>query len=165
MKVKAAVCMGLEQPWSIEQIDLDGPHAHEVAVDMAYAGMCQSDEHLRSGDLEASDETLEMLGVPSLFPVIGGHEGAGVVAEVGEHVEAFAPGDKVAMSFIPSCGTCHCYPSGTAGALPPPPDDLEEDTLGHVLDRRPESRLACQIRLDANLDGLAITLPRTQPGI
>jgi alcohol dehydrogenase len=112
MKVKAAVCMGLEQPWAIEQIDLDEPHAHEVAVDMAYAGMCQSDEHLRSGDLEASEETLEMLGVASLFPVIGGHEGAGVVAAVGEHVEAFAPGDKVAMSFIPSCGTCHWCASG-----------------------------------------------------
>ena len=112
MKVRAAICKGLNEPWSVEEITIDDPHAHEVVVTMSYAGMCQSDEHLRTGDMVASPSTLEMLGVPSMFPVIGGHEGSGIVEGVGEHVEAFAPGDQVAMSFIPACGTCHWCASG-----------------------------------------------------
>jgi alcohol dehydrogenase len=112
MKVRAAVCTGLEQPWTTEEIDLDEPHAHEVLVSMAYAGMCQSDEHLRTGELAAPDDLLAVLGMSSMFPVIGGHEGAGVVEAVGAEVDALAPGDHVAMSFIPACGVCHWCASG-----------------------------------------------------
>jgi 2Fe-2S ferredoxin len=61
-----------------------------------------------------------------------------------------------------SCGTCHCYPSRDSRALPPAPDELEEDTLSHVLDRRPESRLACQIRVEPALEGLVVHLPPRQ---
>jgi 2Fe-2S ferredoxin len=61
-----------------------------------------------------------------------------------------------------SCGTCHCYPSRDSRVLPPPPDELEQDTLGHVLDRRPESRLACQIRVEPAIDGLVVRLPARQ---
>jgi NDMA-dependent alcohol dehydrogenase len=112
MKVRAAVCTGLEQPWTTEEIEIDDPHAHEVLVTMAYAGMCQSDEHLRSGSLAADEGTLAMMGLSSMFPVIGGHEGAGVVEAVGPEVNALAPGDHVAMSFIPACGVCHWCASG-----------------------------------------------------
>ena len=61
-----------------------------------------------------------------------------------------------------SCGTCHCYvPSPWAERLTPP-DANELDTLEHVLDRKPTSRLGCQIRLRADLDGLTVELPARQ---
>jgi NDMA-dependent alcohol dehydrogenase len=112
MTTRAVVCAGLNEPWKTEEIELDPPKNREVRVKMVYAGMCHSDEHLRSGDISASPEVLEMIGVPSMFPVVGGHEGSGVVTEVGTNVTQVALGDHVAVSFIPSCGTCHWCASG-----------------------------------------------------
>lgn len=74
MKTKAAVLWELGAPWSIEEIELDAPKAGEVLVEMKASGMCHSDEHLVTGDL------------PFALPIIGGHEGAGIVREVGEGV-------------------------------------------------------------------------------
>ncbi|HLK45603.1 MAG TPA: alcohol dehydrogenase catalytic domain-containing protein, partial [Acidimicrobiales bacterium] len=77
------------------------------------AGMCQSDEHLRNGDISAPPEILSLLSKSgSMFPVIGGHEGAGIVEAVGDEVHDFAPGDYVAASFIPSCGKCQWCSTG-----------------------------------------------------
>ncbi len=112
MKIRAAVCSGLHEPWKVEEVDVDPPAAHEVRVQMAFAGMCHSDEHLRTGDMSAPPEVLEVFGVDSMFPMIGGHEGAGIVAEVGPEVETLAVGDHVAMSFIPACGRCFWCASG-----------------------------------------------------
>lgn len=112
MKIRAAVCSGLGEPWKIEEIDVDPPGPHEVVVEMVYAGMCHSDEHLRSGDISAPPEVLEMFGVDSMFPVIGGHEGAGTVIEVGPGVDTVAVGDHVATAFIPACGRCFWCASG-----------------------------------------------------
>ena len=112
MKIRAAVCSGLHEPWKVEEIDVDPPRTHEVRVKMAYAGMCHSDEHLRTGDISAPPALLEMIGIPSLFPCVGGHEGAGVVVEVGPDVEMVAEGDHVAVSFVPSCGVCFWCASG-----------------------------------------------------
>jgi len=112
MKIRAVVCTGLNEPWKVEELDVDEPHAHEVRVQMAYAGMCHSDEHLRNGDISAPAEVLEMFGVKSLFPAVGGHEGAGIVVEVGPDVDSLAVGDHVAASFIPSCGRCFWCASG-----------------------------------------------------
>lgn len=109
---RAVVCSGLNEPWKTEEIDIDPPVAREVRVRMVYAGLCHSDEHLRSGDISAPPEVLEMIGVPSMFPVVGGHEGSGVVTEVGPSVTQVAVGDHVAVSFIPSCGICHWCASG-----------------------------------------------------
>ena len=72
MKTKAAVLWGLHQKWEVEEIDLDGPKDSEVMVKMTASGMCHSDEHLVTGDLQMT------------MPVVGGHEGAGIVVEVGE---------------------------------------------------------------------------------
>jgi NDMA-dependent alcohol dehydrogenase len=112
MKTRAVVCSGLNEPWKTEEIDIDPPANREVRVKMVYSGLCHSDEHLRSGDISASPEVLELIGVPSMFPVVGGHEGSGIVTEVGTNVTQVALGDHVAVSFIPSCGTCHWCASG-----------------------------------------------------
>lgn len=112
MKSRAAVCSGLNEPWKSEELEIDAPHAHEVKVQMAYAGMCHSDEHIRTGDISADPEVLAVFGVESMFPCVGGHEGAGVVVEVGEGVDTVAVGDHVAAAFIPACGTCFWCASG-----------------------------------------------------
>jgi NDMA-dependent alcohol dehydrogenase len=112
MKTRAAVCLGLDEPWKMEEIEIDAPANREVKVKMLYSGMCHSDEHLRTGDISAPPEVLEMIGVASMFPVVGGHEGSGIVTEAGTNVTQVAVGDHVAVSFIPSCGTCHWCASG-----------------------------------------------------
>jgi 2Fe-2S ferredoxin len=61
-----------------------------------------------------------------------------------------------------ACATCHCYVAGDWAAKLPPPDDNERDTLRRALDVKPASRLACQIRLSAALDGLTVELPAHQ---
>jgi S-(hydroxymethyl)glutathione dehydrogenase / alcohol dehydrogenase len=101
VKTKGALIWEFNQPWSIEEIEIGDPQPGEVKVQMEASGMCHSDHHLVTG------------GIPMLgFPVLGGHEGAGIVLEVGAGVEGVAPGDHVVMSFIPSCGKC---PSCQAG--------------------------------------------------
>jgi NDMA-dependent alcohol dehydrogenase len=112
MRTRAVVCSGLHEPWKVEEVDIDPPGPHEVVVQMAYAGMCHSDEHLRTGDMSAPPEVLEVFGVDSMFPMIGGHEGAGIVSEVGPAVESLAVGDHVSASFIPACGKCFWCASG-----------------------------------------------------
>jgi S-(hydroxymethyl)glutathione dehydrogenase/alcohol dehydrogenase len=97
MKTKAAVLRELHSPWSVEEIELDPPKAGEVLVKIHASGMCHSDEHLRTGDLE---------GATAPLPLIGGHEGAGVVLEVGPGVFSVAPGDHVVFGFVPACGKC-----------------------------------------------------------
>jgi S-(hydroxymethyl)glutathione dehydrogenase/alcohol dehydrogenase len=70
------------------------------------AGLCHSDEHLVTGDMVPPPEALQLMGLDSFFPIIGGHEGAGEVVEVGPGVSNLAVGDHVVMSFIPACGRC-----------------------------------------------------------
>ncbi len=113
MRVRAAVVGELNGPWRTEEIEIDEPHAGEVTVKMAFAGLCHSDEHLRTGDISQDPAVLELLsGRDTMFPIIGGHEGSGVVEAVGENVTTFAPGDHVAVSFVPSCGRCEFCASG-----------------------------------------------------
>lgn len=100
MKSKAAILWEVNQPWSVEEIELDEPKAGEVLVEMKASGMCHSDEHLTTGDL------------PFALPIIGGHEGAGIVRKVGEGVSWLAPGDHVVFGFIPSCGRCASCSTG-----------------------------------------------------
>jgi S-(hydroxymethyl)glutathione dehydrogenase/alcohol dehydrogenase len=74
--------------------------------------MCHSDEHLVTGDMVPSAEMLAMVGLDRFFPVIGGHEGAGIVTDVGPGVTSVQPGDHVSASFIPSCGRCRYCSTG-----------------------------------------------------
>ena len=112
MKTRAAVLWGIGQDWKVEEIDLDPPKAGEVLVQMKAAGMCHSDEHMVTGDLAISNEVAAELGMDPMFPMIGGHEGAGVVVQVGPGVSSVEPGDHVSASFIPSCGRCHYCSTG-----------------------------------------------------
>ena len=100
MKTKAAILWEVNQPWSVEEIELDPPGPGEVLVELAASGMCHSDEHLVTGDL------------PFELPIIGGHEGAGIVKEVGSGVSWLNPGDHVVFGFIPSCGRCPSCSTG-----------------------------------------------------
>lgn len=101
MKTKGALIWEFNQPWTIEEIEIGDPHKHEVKVQMEASGMCHSDHHLVTG------------GIPMAgFPVLGGHEGAGIITEIGEGVEDLEVGDHVVLAFIPSCGKC---PSCQAG--------------------------------------------------
>jgi len=100
MKIRAAV---LHEPRrvSIEEVELDAPKADEVLVRVAAAGVCRSDLHLVEGLLGAGR-----------WPMVLGHEGAGVVEAVGERVTHVRPGDRVVFCIIPSCGACRACRSG-----------------------------------------------------
>ncbi len=112
MKSKAAVLHGINQEWQIEEIEVDDPKAGEVIVEWKAAGLCHSDEHMVTGDLVPPEEAWEMMGIESMWPAIGGHEGAGVIAEVGPGVTSVAVGDHVSASFVPSCGKCRYCSTG-----------------------------------------------------
>jgi len=94
VKTRGAVIHELGQPWSVEEIEIGPPQKGEVLVRMVAAGLCHSDYHFNTGDLQ----------VPT--PMVGGHEGAGIVEEVGPGVDGLEVGDHVITSFIPSCGEC-----------------------------------------------------------
>jgi S-(hydroxymethyl)glutathione dehydrogenase/alcohol dehydrogenase len=101
MDTKAAVLWKAHSDWQVEDITLDPPKAGEVLVELAASGLCHSDEHLVTGDM------------PVLrFPVIGGHEGAGIVTKVGPGVTSVAEGDHVVLAFIPACGRCPSCSTG-----------------------------------------------------
>ncbi|EHR53729.1 oxidoreductase, Rxyl_3153 family [Saccharomonospora marina XMU15] len=100
MKTKAAVLFDAGKPFEIMELDLDGPKAGEVLIKYAAAGLCHSDLHLIDGDL-----------VPR-YPIVGGHEGAGIIEEVGAGVTKVKPGDHVVCSFIPNCGHCRYCATG-----------------------------------------------------
>ncbi len=89
MKSRAAVLWRPGGRWEVEDIELDPPRAEEVLVRLAASGLCHSDEHFLTGDM------------PFLGSMIGGHEGAGVVEEVGPGVTTLRPGDHVVASFLP----------------------------------------------------------------
>ena len=112
MKTRAGVLWGTDQQWQIEEVSIDPPRVGEVLVHWKVAGLCHSDEHMVTGDMVPPPEALAMMGIDSMFPIIGGHEGAGIVEEVGPGVTSVQPGDHVSASFIPSCGRCRYCSTG-----------------------------------------------------
>ncbi len=95
MDVRAAVAFGAGKPLEIETVQLEGPRAGEVLVEMKATGICHTDAFTLSGD-----------DPEGLFPAILGHEGAGVVVEVGEGVSSLALGDHVIPLYTPECREC-----------------------------------------------------------
>jgi S-(hydroxymethyl)glutathione dehydrogenase/alcohol dehydrogenase len=99
MRIRAAVLRHPSRPIEIEDVELDEPREHEVLVRVAAAGVCHSDVRLADGDLG-----------PGKWPAVMGHEGAGVVEAVGREVTHVAPGDHVALCFVPACRECrYCH--------------------------------------------------------
>jgi S-(hydroxymethyl)glutathione dehydrogenase/alcohol dehydrogenase len=111
MRTRAAVLYAPHTEYVVEEIELDPPKAGEVLVKFTASGMCHSDEHMVTGDMAMDPAVLEMLGWKQ-YPIIMGHEGAGVVVEVGPGVTELEVGDHVVTSFVPSCGRCPSCASG-----------------------------------------------------
>jgi S-(hydroxymethyl)glutathione dehydrogenase/alcohol dehydrogenase len=101
MKTRAAVAFEAQRPLEIVEVDLDGPKAGEVLVEIMATGICHTDAY-----------TLDGLDSEGLFPSILGHEGAGVVREVGPGVTSVAVGDHVIPLYTPECGRCKSCLSG-----------------------------------------------------
>jgi alcohol dehydrogenase (nicotinoprotein) len=97
---RAAIARGPRIGWELAELTLDEPRAHEVRVKFYAAGLCHSDNHITKGD------------APIRFPVVGGHEGAGVVESVGPDVRRVKPGDRLICSYIPACGACRPCSTG-----------------------------------------------------
>jgi Zn-dependent alcohol dehydrogenase len=91
MRSRAAILHDVGGPWSVEDFELDAPRAGEVLVEMAAAGLCHSDDHILKGDMSVSNEIAGKFGLTPMFPMIGGHEGAGTVVEIGDGITEFAP--------------------------------------------------------------------------
>lgn len=101
MKMKAAVAWRAGQPMEIEQVDLQPPQAGELLVRLVATGVCHTDDFTLSGD-----------DPEGVFPAVLGHEGAGVVEEVGEGVQSVAVGDHVIPLYTPECRACKFCQSG-----------------------------------------------------
>ena len=113
MRIRAAVLREPRAPVRVEEVELDPPRAGEVLVRVAAAGVCHSDVRLADGELGEGRS-----------PMILGHEGAGVVEQVGEAVTHVAPGDAVCFCIVPACRACEeclrsrfnlCVPAGANG--------------------------------------------------
>jgi S-(hydroxymethyl)glutathione dehydrogenase / alcohol dehydrogenase len=94
MHIHAAVLWEQGQPLSVEPVELDAPGAGEVLVELQAAGVCHSDLHPARGDW------------PAKTPLVLGHEGAGIVREVGPSVTSVTAGDHVVLCWAPACGVC-----------------------------------------------------------
>ncbi len=95
MKTKGAILWEAGKDWTVEELEVGEPRAGEVTVELAASGLCHSDEHLLTG------------GTPvAFYPVLGGHEGSGIVTKVGPGVTGLKEGDHVVTAFIPACGMC-----------------------------------------------------------
>ncbi|QJY46835.1 NDMA-dependent alcohol dehydrogenase [Pseudonocardia broussonetiae] len=131
MKTRAAVLTGPHRPFEIRELELDEPGPHEVLLKMSAAGLCHSDLHIVDGDNVVR------------FPIVGGHEAAGVVERVGPGVTRVAPGDHVVCSFTPACGVCRYCSTGRQnlcnsgatileGSMPDGTFRMRDEELGEI---------------------------------
>ncbi|MFE9975643.1 NDMA-dependent alcohol dehydrogenase [Streptomyces hirsutus] len=101
MKARAALLWEQPGKWQVMDVDLDEPGPDEVLVEMVATGLCHSDDHMAVGDVP----------LPHL-PYCGGHEGSGIVRQVGPGVRTLKAGDHIVTSFVPSCGACRWCAGG-----------------------------------------------------
>lgn len=101
MKSRGAVLRQAPGKFEIVDLVVDEPRQNEIRVRMVASGLCHSDDHMATGDLPVA-----------VYPVCGGHEGAGIVESVGPNTSGFEPGDKVIFSFLPACGKCRWCSTG-----------------------------------------------------
>jgi NDMA-dependent alcohol dehydrogenase len=95
VKTRAAMVRQAPGKYEVGEVELDAPRQGELLVKMVAAGLCHTDDHLATGDLP----------LPT-YPTIGGHEGSGIVAEIGPHTAGWEVGDHVVFTFLPGCGRC-----------------------------------------------------------
>jgi NDMA-dependent alcohol dehydrogenase len=100
---RSAVIFEAPGKWEVAELELEAPRQGELLIQMGAAGLCHSDDHILTGDLPVPREAL---------PMAGGHEGAGLVAEVGPNTPGWKVGDRVVLSFLPTCGLCRWCASG-----------------------------------------------------
>ena len=115
--MKAAVLYDYNTPLVVEDLELDPPQAGEVRVRTGAAGICRSDYHFMAGEARHP------------LPTVLGHEGAGVITEVGEGVTRVKTGDRVILSFVPNCGRCHFCAVGRPNLC-----DAHAATVGTMFD-------------------------------
>jgi S-(hydroxymethyl)glutathione dehydrogenase/alcohol dehydrogenase len=101
VKAKTALLTSSPGKWEVADVDLDDPRPGELLIRMAASGLCHSDDHLATGDLQFGT-----------YPVAGGHEGSGTVEAIGPNTPGFEVGDHIVMSFLPGCGKCRFCASG-----------------------------------------------------
>ncbi len=99
-RAKAVICREINQPVVVEEIEVESPRRNEVMIKLAACGVCHSDYSVTTGT------------IPFPPPVVLGHEGAGIVVEVGEGVTGLAVGDAVVSSFVSMCGKCSYCQTG-----------------------------------------------------
>jgi S-(hydroxymethyl)glutathione dehydrogenase / alcohol dehydrogenase len=163
--VRAAVLRGVGEPLSVEEVELAAPGDGEVLVRIEASGVCHSDWNVIAGV------------TPNPLPVVLGHEGAGVVEEVGAGVATVAPGDHVVLSWLPGCGRCALcregrpnlcetsFPAMLEGTLPDGTTRLSQNGgalyhysfLSTFAERCVVPEVSCvKIRADASLDVAAL---------
>jgi NDMA-dependent alcohol dehydrogenase len=133
---KAAVCVGLNEPLEIQDLDLDAPHAGEIRLRMGASGVCHSDLSIQNGTLMGA------------LPMVLGHEGAGVVEELGEGVTGLEVGDHVVVSWVPQCGQCFFCQRGQgflceAGQMAMVTGGLLDGTTRFSRNGEPIKQMAC----------------------
>jgi S-(hydroxymethyl)glutathione dehydrogenase/alcohol dehydrogenase len=101
MKTRGAILRQSPGTFETAELDLEGPRSGELTVKMAASGLCHSDDHIATGDHRYGT-----------YPLCGGHEGSGVVVEVGVDTPGWAVGDHVVSTFIPACGRCRWCAEG-----------------------------------------------------
>jgi S-(hydroxymethyl)glutathione dehydrogenase / alcohol dehydrogenase len=106
--MRAVVLREPGRPVAVEEVELDGPKAGEVLVRVAAAGVCHSDVRLADGELGKGR-----------WPMVLGHEGAGVVEQVGAGVTHLSPGEHVSFCFVPACRSCRFCTSGQPNLCEP----------------------------------------------
>jgi S-(hydroxymethyl)glutathione dehydrogenase/alcohol dehydrogenase len=133
---KAAVCVGLNEPLEIQDLELESPHAGEIRVRMGASGVCHSDLSIQNGTLMGA------------FPMVLGHEGAGVIEQLGEGVTGLEVGDHVVVSWVPQCGECFFCKKGQgflceAGQMAMMTGGLLDGTTRFSRDGQPITQMAC----------------------
>jgi S-(hydroxymethyl)glutathione dehydrogenase/alcohol dehydrogenase len=118
VETRAAVLYEVRTPLRVETVLVEPPRAGEVLVRIAATGVCHSDLHLADGHI-GEDRV----------PIVLGHEGAGVVETVGEGVSHVAPGDRVALCFVPSCGECDLCRAGRGNLCKNADESSYKDSL------------------------------------
>ena len=101
MKTRTAVITAPPGKWEVVEVDLEEPRQGELLLKMVASGLCHSDDHVATGDIPVG-----------IYPFAGGHEGSGIVEQVGPDTPGWEVGDHVVLSFLPGCGRCRWCASG-----------------------------------------------------